>query len=498
MILCSNLDSETVLEWSCVLLRQVAVVVGGMAPQKQERVLKKGPEIVVATPGRLWELIQDGNPHLLQVDDIRNMDSGQEDGEKDRGSGHEICKEYDRVYKEGKNYKEKVQIDCLAEIIEEARMRCQLWVLWCRYLVIDETDRMLERGHFQELQQLLERLNTDPEKKRRRQNFVFSATLTLVHEPPRHVVRKKGGKKPTRITPGQKLGALIETLGITNPKVVDVTNTTGTAELLSEACIHCDLEEKDIYLYYFLQKHAGRTLVFCNSIGCVRRLAHLMGLLGCRPLPLHANMIQRQRLKNLDRFRSSPDGLLLATDVAARGLDIPGVEHVVHYQVPRTSEGYVHRSGRTARAQHAGITILLIEPSEVPLYARLCRTLGRDQQLPQFPIAEGYMAAVKERVLLARDLDRLELSSRRSSAAAGWLQKAAREMDILLDDDDDDVYPFLTGRCYEVNRPCNDGSGSRRAAARPSSCSDRPSATQLEDLRTRGSRQCIRCHPDKG
>jgi ATP-dependent RNA helicase DDX24/MAK5 len=113
---------------------------------------------------------------------------------------------------------------------------------------------------------------------------------------------------------------------------------TGTAGTLTEARIICALEEKDFYLYYFIQRHQGRTLIFCNSISCVRRLAQLLTLLRCRPLPLHANMMQRQRLKNLDRFREDPCGLLLATDVAARGLDIPGVQHVIHYQIPRTSE----------------------------------------------------------------------------------------------------------------------------------------------------------------
>lgn len=114
--------------------------------------------------------------------------------------------------------------------------------------------------------------------------------------------------------------------------------STGTAGTLTEARIICAFEEKDFYLYYFIQLHKGRTLIFCNSISCVRRLAQILTLLQCRPLPFHANMMQRQRLKNLDRFREDPCGLLLATDVAARGLDIPDVQHVVHYQVPRTSE----------------------------------------------------------------------------------------------------------------------------------------------------------------
>lgn len=110
-------------------------------------------------------------------------------------------------------------------------------------------------------------------------------------------------------------------------------SSSETAHTLTECRLICPLDHKDYYLYYFIQKHPGRTIVFCNSIDCVKRLATLFGLLQCNPLPLHANMIQKQRLKNLERFTADPCGLLIATDVAARGLDIPNVEHVIHYQV---------------------------------------------------------------------------------------------------------------------------------------------------------------------
>ena len=112
----------------------------------------------------------------------------------------------------------------------------------------------------------------------------------------------------------------------------------GTAETLTESRIHCASTEKDFFLYYFRRMHPGRTLVFCNSVDCVRRLVNLFALLKTTPLGLHAQMHQKQRLKNLERFAEDGDGLLVATDVAARGLDIKNVEHVIHYQVPRTSE----------------------------------------------------------------------------------------------------------------------------------------------------------------
>lgn len=157
-----------------------------------------------------------------------------------------------------------------------------------------------------------------------------------------------------------------------------------TAHNLTECRLICSIDQKDYYLYYFLRRHPGRTIVFCNSIDCVKRLTTLFGLLECAPLPLHATMIQKQRLKNLERFRDNPNGILIATDVAARGLDIPNVEHVIHYQVPRTSENYVHRSGRTARANKNGITVMFMEPGEVKNYVKIYKTLDRCEYMHAF------------------------------------------------------------------------------------------------------------------
>ncbi|XP_030766553.1 ATP-dependent RNA helicase DDX24 [Sitophilus oryzae] len=352
----------------------VAVVVGGMAAVKQERVLSKGPEIVVGTPGRLWELIQQGNEHLSQISNIK-------------------------------------------------------------FLAIDETDRMLEKGHFKELHDLLEKINFDEHSKKNRQNFIFSATLTLVHDIPRHLINKikMKGRKISEMTPEQKLQKIVNTIGVTNPKIVDLSQGTGTSGTLTECRITCPIEEKDYYVYYFLKKHSGRTLIFCNSIGCVKRLTTLLTLLDCSPLPLHASMPQRQRLKNLDKFKDMENSILIATDVAARGLDIPKIEHVLHYQTPRTSESYVHRSGRTARASNKGITVLIMEPNEFGSYIKLCKTLGKNEDIPIFPVEDRFLNAVKERVNLARQVDKLQLQVKKVSSEEGWLQKAANEMDIIVD-----------------------------------------------------------------
>ncbi|XP_041968399.1 ATP-dependent RNA helicase DDX24 [Aricia agestis] len=362
---------------------RVATIVGGMAAVKQERVLRSGPEVVVATPGRLWELLNQGETHLQQLAAVK-------------------------------------------------------------FLAIDETDRMVERGHFEELEPLLERLNYDETHRSARQNFVFSATLTMVHDLPSHMkgkkVTKRGkilNRKVEKMTPQQKIKKLVNMIGMTDPKVVDITaQNFGTAETLTECKIACSLEHKDAYLYYILQRHPGRTIVFCNSIGSVRRLAQLFGILKCNPLPLHASMPQRQRLKNLERFRDDPRGVLVATDVAARGLDIPDVDHVVHYQVPKTAENYVHRSGRTARANKEGLTILMMEPAEAYSYSKLCRTLNKASEIPTFPVQLHSIAPLKELVAVARELDALMLRKRRATQAQGWREKAAKELDMIIDEDD--------------------------------------------------------------
>ena len=123
------------------------------------------------------------------------------------------------------------------------------------------------------------------------------------------------------------------------------------ADGVHQTYILTPLEEKDLYLYSFLRKYnRGRSIVFCNAITGVKRLAAIFRIVGLDVLPLHASMQQRQRLKNLDRFKKRENSILIATDVAARGLDIPNVAHVLHFDVPHNGEIYIHRAGRTARA----------------------------------------------------------------------------------------------------------------------------------------------------
>ncbi|XP_018414896.1 PREDICTED: ATP-dependent RNA helicase DDX24 [Nanorana parkeri] len=351
---------------------RTAIVVGGMAQQKQQRLLNRRPEIVIATPGRLWEMISEKHPHLSNLQ----------------------------------------QLSCL---------------------VIDEADRMVEKGHYAELTQLLEMLS-DTHYNPKRQTFVFSATLTLIHQAPSRLLQKKHYKKMDKES---KLESLMQKVGMKGkPKVIDLTRKQATVETLTECRIICSTDEKDFYLYYFLLQYAGRTMVFANSIDCIKRLTSLLTILDCNPLQLHANMHQKQRLKNLERFAERERCVLLTTDVAARGLDIPNIQHVLHYQVPRTSETYVHRSGRTARASSDGLTLLLIGPDDMINYRKIFRTLEKNDELPFFPVESKCMNGIKERVDLARQIEKIEYFNSKTKHQNSWIQQAAEALEMDIDEDD--------------------------------------------------------------
>nr|XP_039248682.1 ATP-dependent RNA helicase ddx24-like [Styela clava] len=349
---------------------KMTVIVGGMSSQKQERLLGNEPDIIIATPGRLWEFIEQGHQYLLNL--------------------HRI-----------------------------------------RYLIIDEADRMLERGHFEELVKILDAINKKNYKNEKRQTYMFSATLTTVHHVPNRLKTK--GKV---LTKNIKLETLMKKIGIKEKKhVVDITTKKGTAEKLYEAKIICSTDEKDLFMYYFIRSHPGRTLVFTNSIDCIFHITGVLQALSITPFHLHAKMQQRHRLKHLERFRANPDSILIASDVAARGLDIPDVQHVIHYQVPRTCETYIHRSGRCARTGNEGLSLLIVSPEELSFYKRLCNSMQLENGIPQFPYDQASLASSKKIVKLAKEIDALGHSKKKIRLNNDWFTKAAAEMDIELDDD---------------------------------------------------------------
>ncbi|XP_055813766.1 DEAD-box ATP-dependent RNA helicase 13 [Solanum dulcamara] len=371
---------------------RVVPIVGGMSSEKQERLLKARPEIVVGTPGRLWELMSGGETHLVEL--------------------HSLS-----------------------------------------FFVLDEADRMIENGHFHELQSIVDMLpmaskSTDDDsqksqncetvssvQRKKRQTFVFSATIALSADFRKKL--KRGSQKSKANDELNSIETLSERAGMrADAAIIDLTNASILANKLEESFIDCREEDKDGYLYYILSVHGqGRTIVFCTSIAALRHISSLLRILSVNVWTLHAQMQQRARLKAIDRFRGHEHGILIATDVAARGLDIPGVRTVIHYQLPHSAEVYVHRSGRTARAHSDGCSIALITPNDTSKFAALCKSFSKDN-FQRFPLEMSYMPEVMKRLSLARQIDKISRKDSQDKAKKNWLERSAELMELVLEDDD--------------------------------------------------------------
>lgn len=206
--------------------------------------------------------------------------------------------------------------------------------------------------------------------------------------------------------------------------------------------------QQDLYLYTLLLYHPKhRTLLFTNSISSVRRLVQFLQNLGLPALPLHSNMEQKARLRSVERFSSpssNPSSILVATDVAARGLDIKGIDFVIHYHVPRTADMYVHRSGRTARAGAPGKSVLLCAPNEVVGVARLIGKVhaeagargARRNPLETLELDSRIVSRVRPRVNLAKRITEATIAKEKVSSEENWLRNAAEELGVDYDSEE--------------------------------------------------------------
>jgi ATP-dependent RNA helicase RhlE len=219
----------------------------------------------------------------------------------------------------------------LLDLVKQRHVRLDL----VTHLVLDEADRMLDMGFIRDIQRIVAMVPKE------RQSLLFSATM------PSEVAHLAAGllRKPERI---------------------EISPEAVTVDLVEQRVMFSDMEGKRRLLLDLLaDKALERVIVFTRTKHRANRIADQLGIAGIANEALHGNKSQNARQRALERFRSGHARVLVATDIAARGIDIDGITHVINFEMPNEPESYVHRIGRTARAGAAGVAISLCDSSEV-------------------------------------------------------------------------------------------------------------------------------------
>jgi ATP-dependent RNA helicase RhlE len=296
---------------------QIGVMFGGVGYGPQREFLKKGIDVLVATPGRLIDFLEQKAINLKDI----------------------------------------------------------------QYLVLDEMDRMLDMGFMPQVRKIIEHCPTE------RQSMLFSATT-----PPEIESLKKWVLK--------------------EPEIIEIGMRRTPAETVKHALYPVARDQKVALLEQLLAKtDYDSVLIFCRTKDGADRIAHLLKEAKHSVAVLHSNRTQRERVEALEGFKSGKYEVMVATDIASRGIDIAGISHVINYDVPQHPEDYVHRIGRTGRAQAVGDAFTIMTGEDVEEVAKIERFIG--QSIPKLKL-EGF-----EYLYTALFNDKPPAKIRRSGGAGG-------------------------------------------------------------------------------
>ncbi len=294
------------------------VVFGGMDMKPQTEILRRGVEIVIATPGRLLDHVEQKNVNLSQV----------------------------------------------------------------QMLVMDEADRMLDMGFLPDLQRII---NLLPKK---RQNLMFSATFS------------------------PEIKKLANSF-LTDPVTIEVARSNATADKVTQVVYKVDEEQKrDVVEFLIRQRQLKQVIIFSNTKIGASRLSRYLEQAGIKASAIHGDKTQQERMAALDAFKKGEIEVLVATDVAARGLDITDLPCVINYDLPYNAEDYVHRIGRTGRAGASGDALSVYSDKDERLLADI-------EKLIKQSITKGELSGFVPSGARMRDGDRsAERRPRRDAEAA--------------------------------------------------------------------------------